>query len=769
MPVFVVVGVAGSGKTSYSMDLIERYLINGLKWHEIGFSSFSRAACLTAVQRAAKITGEDESRLSKSGWFRTVHSAALRCLGIDAKCILDHESAEGKKFLTEHLGGTRGGERGTLGAKIDEALSAWDFSRARLSRLKRSADPDVSVDKSRVSSEKSSVLSSKDTRTDRQTDGIQYHSGACVRADSNVLYGNPHREPTTPIRKETEHSINNYLDSNCEIQINQEGQTVRYMSCDDEKSALYIGTGRTDIPKGFCPESVSMSIEYAKTLDLSGFAGHIPMIQKYEEAKSLYGRLDFTDLLFSYAGLKVTEDLMFAECYPNGAAPEEVKVWMFDEWQDSSPLLEKVAQRLSENLYESDRDVFYLGDRYQTVYGFSGASSHVFGGLEDRAIDEGNRVLLNRSWRNPDDVLTWGEAILSEDAEYKSRNPVSEAGDGSVGLLDLQEFWKVLPRLAGTDSMILCRTWFGLAGVKRVLDDLCIPWRSCQEKASSRWECPAKIAYTLVMRDLMAGEKISEQDWRRVIETLPVKWECREIFVRGAKAKWKKMECGREPVRDLGGVEEWGATQEFVEFVRRGKWRTDMPLLLDTAIEKYGIDEVRNPSIQLGSVHSVKGGEARNVFCLAASTGRVDTECDQAEERCLKYVAITRASRNYRLVVDRLDVARGRPMFWAAPRGSKEWREFDDFETVGISRKETEGAEDEGIDYSDINRELGREAILDLDCESACGTVCEERVPGSDTVRHGPVRRDRNENAGRSAESDAEVPAGEDDYGWWKF
>lgn len=754
MPVFVVVGVAGSGKTSYSMDLIERYLINGLKWHEIGFSSFSRSACLTAVQRAARITGEDESRLSKSGWFRTVHSAALRCLGIDAKCILDHESAEGKKFLTEHLGGTRGGERGTLGAKIDEALSAWDFSRARLSRLKRSADPDVSVDKSRVSCEKSSLLSSEDRRTDGQDTRKTDAAHVSVRTFPSVLIGESAVSPSIPIRKANNISGINYLDSNCEIQKGNQAFPGAHMSFENENPVFYIGEQRTDTQNRICPTSVHVSLSEAKTLDLSGFAGHIPLIRKYEEAKSLYGRLDFTDLLFSYAGVKVTEDLMFAECYPNGAAPEEVKVWMFDEWQDSSPLLEKVAQRLSENLYESDRDVFYLGDRYQTVYSFSGASSDVFGGLEDRAIAEGNRVLLNRSWRNPEDVLSWGEAILGEDAEYESRNPISEAGDGSVGLLDLQEFWKVLPRLAGTDSMILCRVWIGLRGVQKVLDDLCIPWRSCNEKVSSRWEAPAKIAYTLVLRELMAGDKISEQDWRRVTETLPQKWQGKELFVRGAKAKWKKAECAREPVRTLNELEEWGATEEFRKFVTEGRWRVDMPLLLDTAITKYGIDAVRKPSVQLGSVHSFKGSEARNVFCLSSSTGRVDAECGESEERCLRYVAVTRASKHFRLIVDRMDIARGRPLFWPAPKGCNDYQEFTDFERVQPAEQSNQMVQ-------------GQEGYLDR--EVSRGGLWEDGHTGPPTLRERPISCHRDEAAQREVDADAGSSEDPTDIGWSKL
>lgn len=131
----VVTGIAGAGKTSFAMDLLLQALRDGLDWSQVGFLSFSRAACGEATRRAAKVTGESEDRLTKFGWFRTIHSAAARAAGIDTRLILDAESADGKDWYEQRLGTPRGGERGTLAARVAAVLDRWDIARQTLSLL----------------------------------------------------------------------------------------------------------------------------------------------------------------------------------------------------------------------------------------------------------------------------------------------------------------------------------------------------------------------------------------------------------------------------------------------------------------------------------------------------------------------------------------------------------------------------------------------------------------------------------------------------------
>jgi hypothetical protein len=303
--------------------------------------------------------------------------------------------------------------------------------------------------------------------------------------------------------------------------------------------------------------------------------------------------------------------------------------------------------------------------------------------------------------------------------------------------------------------MVLSRTWFNLGKVMQFLDSAGIPWKSIQEKMKSRWESPVQIAFVLVLRDLREGLRISEHDWRRVTEELPQKMDGKELFIRGAKAKWKKMECSQELKRTLDELEEWGATPEFADFIRSERWRVDKVLLLDQAIERFGIDCVRDPGIRLGSCHSAKGLGARNVFVLSASTEKASgAAVDFYEDLFLKYVAITRTRENYRLVVDQMDLARGKPLFWAAPKG---FREF-----VGLP----EGAFRDRERDTDEDFEVGGEDPGSLDCEVSGGNLRSEGSSGSDPFSEGTIPRDRSEEAGRKGDGTPVEGAGEDSFDW---
>jgi superfamily I DNA/RNA helicase len=730
----VVVGIAGSGKTETAMNLLEDRLRSGLKWHQVGYSSFSRSACLEAAQRASKLTGVDCDRLQKEGFFRTIHSSVLRLLGLDPKCILDHDSAEGRKFMTEVLGAPRGGETGTLSAKIDDALSWWDLQRSRLNRLRRIDEP-------------VGVYKTSDHPDHPRSASVRPDFGVGARTFSNENTGfsdapnyilpiggifNSESSLHAPIR-ETEITGDQTL------------------ACDKKwpyiQEKLRSGTGWRLGGGGSAGERKNGEIRP----DCDKMRSFGEIVTKYETQKRVWGKLDFCDLLFKYAGIRVDENLEFQETYPEGSVPAEVDLWIVDEFQDCSSILDRCCQRLS----EAAGELWLLGDVYQSVYGFSGSEWQIMRSRELQAKEEGKRVVLNRSWRNPEPVIEWGEDILRRDPQYESREPVSETGEGTTGLVEWKELVRLLPLLANSDTMVLSRTWFNLGKVTQFLDSAGIPWKSIQEKMKSRWESPVQIAFVLVMRDLRDGNRISESDWRRVTEELPQKMDGRELFVRGAKAKWKKIECSQEPKRTLDELEEWGAGPEFADFIRSERWRVDKVLLLDQAIDRFGIDCVRDPGLRLGSCHSAKGLGARNVFVLASSTEKASgAAVDFYEDLFLKYVAITRTRENYRLVVDQMDLARGKPMFWAAPQG---FREFVDL---------PEGAFRERERHTDEDFEMGGEAAGSLDREVSRGDLRSEGSPGSDPFREGEVPRDRGEETRRKADSDAIDGAGEDSYDW---
>jgi len=736
----VVVGIAGSGKTETAMNLLEDRLQGGLKWHQVGYSSFSRSACLEAAQRASKLTGVDCDRLQKEGFFRTIHSSVLRLLGLDPKTILDHESAEGRKFMTEVLGAPRGGETGTLSAKIDDALSWWDLQRARLSRLRRIDDctllnenrdhpdhPRAPTDHPRLRAENADKTLDFCAESDVRHPDFTYRGNLI----SNLPYSHPDaKNSNVGVRSD----------------IIFKNPHIRQEKLRSPVGGGWVGAG----------ERMS-----AKSTDFDKIGAFGEIIGKYETQKRVWGKLDFCDLLFKYAGIRVDENLEFQETYPEGSVPAEIDLWIVDEFQDCSSILDRCCQRLA----EAAQELWLLGDVYQSVYGFSGSEWQIMRARETQAKEEGRRVVLNRSWRNPEPVIEWGEDILRRDPQYESREPVSETGEGSTGLLEWKELVRLLPLLVNSDTMVLSRTWFNLGKVTQFLDSAGIPWKSIQEKMKSRWEAPVQIAFVLVLRDLREGLRISEHDWRRVTEELPQKMDGRELFVRGAKAKWKKMECSQEVKRTLDELEKWGATPEFADFIRTERWRVDKILLLDQAIERFGIDCVRNPGIRLGSCHSAKGLGARNVFVLSASTEKASgAAVDFYEDLFLKYVAITRTRENYRLVVDQMDLARGKPMFWAAPKG---FREFISLPEGAFRDREA------GNGCADAIFEMGGGSGMDLDHKISGRNLRKEGDAGYPDKHQGTVSGDRTEASEREETRISGEIAGvretEDQEEWWNL
>lgn len=743
----VVVGVAGAGKTSLAMDLLEQHLRDGLAWHQIGFLSFSRAACAEAVKRAAKICEEPETRLTEVGWFRTIHAAVFRCIGGDPKSLLDPDAPSTQEWYESTLGVRRGGDRGTLAWRVGGILDRWDLARHRLWPLL--VEDTIQVGESETSAAAGSQTGRQEAdRTDRtdRTGGGRGADGGVSAPFVSVFIDESACADGVSLYK-------HFFDSDIKptfARVTPVRVSARYVS--RVKRLGFGADGGVSGARPVCPRQTM----YECTLK-SLFASDDPMyvretIRRYEDGKLLWGKQDFTDILLKFAGFRCADCRIYRSSQ-SGTQPDDVAVWFLDEAQDCSSLLWAAASRLT----GTAEKVHVLGDPFQAVYRFIGAEPDTLLGLADGSRQRGSYTLMARSWRNPSEILEWGEQILTEDSQYQERKPFSEKEEGSVGLVRWEDFARRLSDLAQVDTMILARTWFSLARVQGLLNERGIPWTSASERQTSRWDCPAKIGLLLTIRELLEGKQISEQDWRRCLDHFPQKIDGVEIFRRGEKARWKKLSCSADPELTLAEVERWGATAAFADHLRSGEWRTDMLLLLDTAIQRYGIETVRSPRIRLGTCHSVKGMEARVVYCLAASTD-ASAAADPAEERNLKYVTVTRAIQHYRLVVDMQDVARGKPLFWAAPKGFRTYDHSQDFIDAELER---------------VRNPVGDSADApepwDLCSEGSPDGPQPEGDTGHTLLPSGEVRRVGGEDIDRQHDSPAGPGAPDDHEEWWNL
>ncbi|MCE7745590.1 MAG: UvrD-helicase domain-containing protein [Candidatus Heimdallarchaeota archaeon] len=139
-----------------------------------------------------------------------------------------------------------------------------------------------------------------------------------------------------------------------------------------------------------------------------------PILRKYEiylEQKKL---IDFEDMINkAYKLLENNE--------PNNPNPK-YKMILVDEFQDISRARLKLLQNAANQVV--DCRVFCVGDDWQSIYGFSGASNKYM--LEfDKFVSSFEEIKLIDNFRNPQEIIDFGSKIISECTDYISKELIS--------------------------------------------------------------------------------------------------------------------------------------------------------------------------------------------------------------------------------------------------------------------------------------------------------------------------------------------------------
>ena len=359
------------------------------------------------------------------------------------------------------------------------------------------------------------------------------------------------------------------------------------------------------------------------------------VVDHYELAKRVDGRVDFADILARFAGREFRLDGPL-EISPDGEVPD-VPVWIFDEQQDVTPLLDLVARRLASG--PSTRYVYLAGDPFQSIYGFAGADGSLF-----MDWDVHQERTMDRSFRCPADILEMGEAVLSGCSNYFDRGILPADHQGEVC-----ESW--LPDLGDLDpsveTLVIARTNYIARTVASQLTARGIPWSST--RGSGGWLSAKKREAMVSLGKLSDGEAIKLDGWKRILEMIPA----RDYLERGVKKRFLLDK--EEPEGDavsLWNLGTWGATPELVDRIARDGWVSlvEGGDLFVRAVSRYGYKDALGTRIRVGTIHSVKGLEADNVTLISESSRRCSeserTPWGADEERRVAYVGITRASQN---------------------------------------------------------------------------------------------------------------------------
>ena len=152
----------------------------------------------------------------------------------------------------------------------------------------------------------------------------------------------------------------------------------------------------------------------------------IKRIEMYETAKRLDGRTDFTDMLCRFVGVRNVPSVGPEMVTPEGMVPDAVVGWIFDEAQDASKILDMACRRLVTG--ESCRWAWLVGDPWQVLYSWAGASADYFMGWEVQ-----KQSIMPKSYRCAAPILALGERCLQRlGDEYWDRGIAPADHDGEV-------------------------------------------------------------------------------------------------------------------------------------------------------------------------------------------------------------------------------------------------------------------------------------------------------------------------------------------------
>lgn len=382
---------------------------------------------------------------------------------------------------------------------------------------------------------------------------------------------------------------------------------------------------------------------------------------EWEDWKKQNGYLDFQDLIE-----KAIEERL--------PPPNRAKYVLVDECQDCSASELELLK-----VWSNSSNIVMTGDVDQLIFSFRGSTPEAFNSLE---IPEAHQRVLEQSFRVPKAVCAYADAWIRKvkdrkEVTYKPRDAPGEVRRLGVGFHngDLGKLLQDAKRYAGKSIMFLASCGYMLYDLIARLKEEGIPFCNPYREEELRWNPLRSIsakrlsgadrvrAFLEVNRDGARWTPKSFKTWMDMIESSGV-------FRNGAKAEITRIverQPEDQPFEFMDDIEfaSYFETPEIAYEAIEAGWNSDVDWLEGKMLvskskgAKYAMNVVRNcgsenlskrPKIYVGTIHSVKGGEADAVYLLSAISGASKNYAQRGRGSegidCLRrmfYVGMTRA------------------------------------------------------------------------------------------------------------------------------
>jgi DNA helicase-2/ATP-dependent DNA helicase PcrA len=334
------------------------------------------------------------------------------------------------------------------------------------------------------------------------------------------------------------------------------------------------------------------------------------VFREYEKRKNEAGTLDFEDLL--ERTIRVLED----DPHALALVRERWRAFTVDEYQDVNLLQQTLL-----DLWLGDRDeLCAVGDDYQSIYGFTGASAEWLLALP-RRFPSARVVRLEQNYRSTPQVLELANRLVPRlgGAEKTLRATLPDGPEPQV-LFDADVAARIKELAAAgvalEEQAVLVRTNARAADFEEAFHEAGIPFQGA----------------SLLSRDAA----------RRLVKALPRDPVPAAEAVRQAALGLGWLE---QPPEKLGEREQTRQA-DLARLVRLAEqFDGDVTAFVQSLHERFGATAGRG--VHLLTLHRAKGLEFEAVYLPRLDEGELpNRRADVDEERRLLYVGITRAKQH---------------------------------------------------------------------------------------------------------------------------